>query len=110
MTLTNDDLQAIGTLIDKKLDEKLEPIKQTLNEHTQILNDHTKTLNKHSTILQSHSTILNEHGKSLKCLKTKVNRLNKTVDIVVGTYDERIVKNSREIDKIKKHVKLPLAY
>ena len=86
MSLTNDDLQAIGKLIDqkldKKLDEKLEPIKQKLDEHS----------------------------KTLKYLKTKVNRLNKTVDIIGGTYDERIVKNSREIDKIKKHIKLPLAY
>lgn len=36
----------------------------------------------------------------------KINSIHKTVDIIVRTYDERIVANWREIEKIKKRLEL----
>lgn len=55
-------LVAIGQL----LDEKLAPIKTTLDEHTAILNEHSAILNEHSMILQEHSVKLDEHSTILK--------------------------------------------
>jgi archaellum component FlaC len=53
------------------------------------------------TEIQSMQTELQDHGKSLKYLKKKVNRMDKTLDIVVGRYDERIVKNANDIRDIQ---------
>lgn len=87
MSLTKDDLLAIGTVIDerldKKLDEKLEPIK--LEQ-------------------QKHGAELQKQAKTLQYLKKKVNRIEKTVDIIGRTYDERIVKNANSIKKINEHL------
>ena len=88
MSLTQDDLLAIRTLVkeeveqvlEQKLEEKLAPIK----------------------------TELQEHGKTLHYLKKKVNRIDKTVDIIGRTYDTSISENSRDIRRIKEHLKLPL--
>ena len=82
MSLTRNDLQAIGTLID----QKLEPIKEEL---------------------QSHGKLLEEHAKSFTNINKKLNRMNKTLDIVARTYDARIVKNTKDIGEIKDHVGLP---
>ncbi len=97
MSLTRDDLEAIGTLIDQKLDRSLEPIK---NEQ-QVQG---KTLVSHSQVLESIGESLETNGKTLKYLKNKVNRIAKTVDIIGRTYDENIVENSREIIRIKDHL------
>jgi chromosome segregation ATPase len=53
------------------------------------------------TEMQGMQTELQDHGKSLKYLKKKVNRMDKTLDIVVGRYDERIVKNANDIRDIQ---------
>ncbi len=66
MNLTNGDLKAIGTLIDQKLEEKLEEKLEPIKIEQQA------------------------QSKTLKYLKIKVNRIDKTVDIIGGTYDERI--------------------
>src|SRR5258708_1077111 len=91
MNLTQDDLQAIGTLIDQKLeeklDQKLEPIKTELQEHSKILGEHSKRFNNIE--------------KTLGYLKKKVNRIDKTVEIIGRSYDERIVKNSRDVAEIR---------
>lgn len=80
MSLTKDDLQQIGTIIDEslevkleeKLESKLEPIK-----------------------------------KDLKHLKTKVNKIDKTVSLIAKNYDEGDVKLDRRLTKLEKHLNLP---
>ena len=95
MSLTKNDLQAIGEL----LDEKLEPVKVEQQAQGKILQEH-------SEILQEHSEILNGHGKTLKSLKSKVSKIDKTLDIVAKTYDERIVESQRAIKRINDHLGL----
>ncbi len=123
MSLTKNDLQAIGEL----LDEKLEPVKAEqqvqskilkehsgilqehsgiLQEHSEVLKEHSGILKEHSGILQEHSEVLNGHGKTLKSLKSKVNRIDTLLDIVAKTYDERIVGSQRAIKRINDHLGL----
>jgi RNase H-fold protein (predicted Holliday junction resolvase) len=52
-------------------------------------------------------TTQQEHSSDLKSLKGKVNRIDKTLNITIRTFDERIVSNTREIDLIKGHLGLP---
>ena len=78
MSLTKDDLLAIGSLID----QKLEPIKHEQQKQG------AEQMNQRTT---------------LQYLKKKVNKIEKTVDIIGRTYDERITKNTRDIEKIKIH-------
>ena len=86
MTLTTDDLQAIGTLIDQKLEEKLEQ--------------------KFEEKLEPIKQELAVHSKTLKYLKKKVNRMDKTLDIVARTYDQRIIVNAKDIERINDHLGL----
>lgn len=99
---------------------QLEPVKITqrkhtvlLQEHSRILGEHSKILGEHSRILGEHSKILREHGRILgensrdiKSLKGKVTRIDKTLNIVIRTFDERIMTNTRDIDFIKGHLGL----
>ena len=93
MSLTKDDLLAIGSLIDerleKKLDEKLSPISVKLQD----LSDEQQKQGAEQT----------NQRTTLQYLKKKVNKIEKTVDIIGRTYDERITKNTRDIEKIKIH-------
>ncbi|HVF68949.1 MAG TPA: hypothetical protein VNA13_00105 [Xanthomonadales bacterium] len=46
-------------------------------------------------------------SKTLKYIKTKLNKTAKTVDIIGLRYDERIVDNDRRTDRIEDHLGLP---
>ncbi len=48
------------------MDQKLKPIKDTLDEHSEILKEHSEILKEHSEILKEHSEILKEHSEILK--------------------------------------------
>lgn len=87
MSLTKNDLQAIGDLIDEKLEIKLEE--------------------KFDEKLAPIHKQLNEHSRSLKYIKTKLNKTAKTVDIMARVFDERIVQNMKDIKLIKTHLGLP---
>ena len=56
-------------LLSDLLDEKLEPIKARLDEHSSILNEHSSILNEHSEILKVHSIKLDEHTQILRALE-----------------------------------------
>lgn len=43
----------------------------------------------------------------MKYLKKKVNRIDKTVDLIVANYDEADVKLERRVKKIEQHLVLP---
>lgn len=78
--LTKSDLKQIGNVIDERLEEKLEPIKEDLGK------------------LQ----------KDMKGLKKKVNKIDKTVDIIARNYDKEDVKLQRRVSKIEEHLSLPI--
>ena len=59
-------LKTIEKLLDKKFDEKLKPIKVTLDSHGKKLDEHSKVLEEHTEILNYHTEILVEHSKTLK--------------------------------------------
>lgn len=80
---------------------QLEPIKSTQQQHSRILGENTKILGEHGRILGEHSRILGENSKNIKSLKGSVKKIDKTLDIVIRTFDERIVTNTRDIDHIK---------
>ena len=45
--------------------------------------------------------------KDLKYLKKKVNKIDKTVNLIVTNYDEADVKLERRVKKIEQHLALP---
>ena len=47
-----------------------------------------------------------EHSKDLKSLKSKVKSIDKTLNMTIKFFDERIVENAREISHIKSHLDL----
>jgi hypothetical protein len=106
MTLTTDDLQAIGTLIDEKLDAKLEEKLGTKLD--QKLGKFEEKFEKklEEKLEQKFDQKFEPINKTLKYLKKKVNRMDKTLDIVARTYDQRIVANTRDIAGIKTHLGL----
>jgi len=63
--------EEVDTIVDEKLDKRLEPIR-----------------------------------KDLKYLKKKVNRIDKTVNLIVRNYDEADVKLERRVRKIENHIGL----
>ncbi len=80
-------------------EQKLENIQQevkSLHEKMATIQKEVKLLQKEVNAIQE---TLKDHGK-------KLNFIWKTVDIIGKRYDERIVENSREIEKIKNHLKL----
>lgn len=91
-------IQKIGVVIDEKinkaLENALEPIKQTLNEHSEKLDTLTTTVE--------------EHGEKIDILIAESHDTHELVrgvhDVVKGRYE----KNKREIDEIKQHLNLPI--
>lgn len=80
--LSKTDLNHIGNVIE----EKLEPIREDVLGLKQGVDD-----------LQ----------KDMKYLKKKINRIDKTVSLVVKNYDEEDVKLARRVRKIEQHLALP---
>ena len=80
------DLQALENLLDKKLDEKLQPIKETLDAHTELLNSHTEVLNSHTETLATHTASLLNLERDIKSYMDALDIERKRVD----KNDERI--------------------
>ena len=121
-------LQQISDLLDRKLDEKLTPIHQklddhsvilaehsaTLKEHSVILREHSVTLAEHSIILREHSTTLAEHSKILKdqgktlILHGKMLRkLHRDQGVMLDLLDGKQMEHDRRIYRIESEVGLP---
>lgn len=48
-----------------------------------------------------------EQGKELKAIKKVVKRIDKTLSITIKMFDERIVDNTKRIDRIEDELSLP---
>ncbi len=88
--MSNNDLKQLSQLLDEKLDQKLEPIQKTLDEHGKILNSHTE-------ILKSHDKLLKSHGKLLKSLK-------KNQEVMLDLLDREQMTQKKRIKKIEERV------
>jgi hypothetical protein len=75
MTLTQTDLNAIGSLIDQKLENKLKPIENRLG---------------------SVETKLNSVEKEVKNIK-------KDTTYIIGTLDKELMYQTKRIDRIENH-------
>ena len=87
------DLQALEGLLDKKLDQKLRPIKETLDSHTKLLKSHTEILNTHTEILNTHTETLATHTLSLLNLERDIKSYMDALDIErkrIDKSDERV--------------------
>lgn len=84
--LTKTDLNQIGSVIDRKL----EPIRKDLNRIGDVIDEKLAPVRK-----------------DLTCLKKKVSRIDRTVNLIVRNYDEADVKLQRRVRKIEHHLALP---
>ena len=75
----------------------------TKNDLSQIRNLMTETIKKETPGIVS-PIVQGEIQIALKPVKRKLNQISKDLSYVIKTYDARIVENSREIDKVKKHI------
>ena len=95
MALTKEDLQAIGALLDVKLDEKLKPINDRLD------NLETK-VDKLQTTVESHRDLTLEfYGKQMEhntMMEDKIDFIDARVDI----FENQTIKNATEIRKIRR--------
>jgi hypothetical protein len=71
-------LEKIEEIVDKKLSNKIDPI---------------------TTTLQAHS-------KDLVSIKRKLNKTAKLLTIITKQFDQRIVNNTKDIERINKHLNL----
>src|SRR5579872_1443935 len=82
------------------LDEKLAPIKSTLDQHSKILGQQGKILNQHSKILGQQGKILNQHSKILRSLK-------KDQNTILDVLDREQMEQRKRIKRIEEHLDLP---
>ncbi|MDO8486985.1 MAG: hypothetical protein Q7S45_01675 [Candidatus Curtissbacteria bacterium] len=80
-------IKEIEEVLDKKLDQKLEPIKKTLDEHS-------KKLNEHDGQFRSIKKTLDEHSQRLESIFPDMVDVQKKTDILPDIYD--IVKGTKE--------------
>ena len=80
------DLQALEGLLDKKLDQKLRPIKETLDSHTKLLKSHTEILNTHTETLATHTLSLLNLERDIKSYMDALDIERKRID----KSDERV--------------------
>ncbi|MBR1866330.1 MAG: hypothetical protein IJ801_07465 [Lachnospiraceae bacterium] len=95
MTLTSEDLQAISALLDEKLDQKLQPIKediqelkedvQELKEDVRVLKDEVKVLKEDVRVLKEDVRVLKE---DVRVLKDEVKVLKEDVRVLKDEVQE----------------------
>jgi len=86
--LTKTDLSQIRDVVreevDATIEDRLKPIKKDLSQIGQVIDEKLEPIKK-----------------DLKYLKKKINRIDKTVDIIVKNYDEADVKLFRRISFVR---------
>jgi DNA repair ATPase RecN len=63
------DLEAIGGLLDKKLDQKLQPIQETLDSHTASLIKIEKEIKSYMDALDIERKRIDEHDERLEVIE-----------------------------------------
>lgn len=91
--LTKTDLNQIRGVVYEEVDgiteDKLKPIRKELSQIGQVIDEKLAPIKK-----------------DLKYLKKKVNRIDKTVNVIVENYDEADIKSGRRVRKIEEHIGL----
>ena len=75
--LTSEDLLAIGNIIDTKLEQKLE------------------------------EKLEQKFDSKLKPINTRLRKIEKTLDVIVRTFDKDIIETKKRVDRIEDHLSLP---
>jgi len=92
--MNNNDLKQISTLLDdrldNKLDEKLAPIQKTLSEHGKILGSH-------DAALESIGKTLKSHGKMLRSLK-------RDQSVMLAMLDGEQMKQRKRLKRVEDHL------
>ncbi len=98
----------LKAIVEEVVNKAVDPIKETLKNHTRILGDHTRILESHSKILEGHSKTLEGHTSRLEALSGDMEQVLSEVKAThdeIGLWHQR---DKREIDEIKEHLNLPL--
>lgn len=85
--LTKKDLQQLGEVVDERIEKSLTPLRQDLSKIGDVIDAKLEPIRK-----------------DLKRLNSKVNKIDKTVNIIVKNYDEGDVPLSKRIDRLEEKV------
>ena len=75
------DLQAIGNLLDKKLDEKLQPIKKDLGEIKETVDSHSVSLMNLEKEIKIYNDALDVERKRIDGHDTQLTKVEETLAI-----------------------------
>lgn len=73
-------LKKIEGILNKKLDEKLEPIHKKLDEHTEKFDEHDQQFRSISTKLDEHTVKLDNHDKTFNSINQRLGEVNQKLD------------------------------
>ena len=76
------DLQSLENLLDKKLDQKLQPIKETLDAHTELLNSHTETLATHTLSLLNLERDIKSYMDALDVERKRIDKSDERIKVI----------------------------
>lgn len=112
--MTNNDLNQIRGVIKEEIDSALEPIKETLGDHTKILTDHTKTLDNHTKILTDHTEKLDNLWDQTVTLtedmaevKDDITNLNVKLDQIDRKFDNSLDKEIEQDQRLEMIESIP---
>ena len=88
-------------IVEEVVNRAVDPIKETLADHTKILRNHSRILGGHTKILKNHTRRLEALSGDMEQVLTEV----KATHDEIGLWHQR---DKREIDEIKRHLDLPL--
>lgn len=94
------DLKQIGTLLDKKLDQKLKPIKQTLNSHDQQFKRINQRLDCHGKQFERINQKLDAHSESLVIIENNVKVLP-DVGSLIKHHSEKLEDHEKRIGELE---------
>ena len=109
--LTQQDLEAIGNLIDKKLDEKFEkelkPIKAELKSLRADMNELKRDVHQLKVDVNQLKTDVHELKIDVKHLKRESRNLRMDLNLVVKFFDNDITGIRKRVDRLEDYLRLP---
>lgn len=121
MSLTQQDLQAIGNLIEVKFDQKLEEkLEQKLEEKLEQKLEQKLDQKLEEKLEQKLEEKLDKKleekldqkleeklDKKLKPIKKDIHKIKNDLDTVICHFDRRIISNITRIERLENHLRLP---
>ena len=93
--LTKEDLQAIAEMLDQKLDEKLEPIKEgmtRLEERTERLEERTERIEERTERLEEQTKRLEERTERIEERTKRLEERTTKIEITIENQVDRAIK------------------